>query len=185
MIEKKKAIIEKTMGIEEGYSNNLYDSGGETKYGITEAVARQNEYTGKMEDLPYSFAYNLYNTQYWQKMHLDAALVFSPKVVEEVFDTGVNQGVLTSVRFLQRALNVLNRREELYPDIVVDGVAGTQTIAALESYLDNRGARGEDILLTMLNCLQGARYIEIAELRKKDEEFIFGWFDKRVVIKNG
>ena len=35
------------------------------------------------------------------------------------------------------------------------------------------------MLLTALNCLQGARYIELAETRAADERFVFGWLANR------
>jgi len=35
-------------------------------------------------------------------------------------------------------------------------------------------------LYKMLNALQGAYYIELAERREKDEDFIYGWFKHRV-----
>jgi hypothetical protein len=41
---------------EGGYSDNAADSGGQTKYGITEEVARAHGYTGAMKDLPLSVA---------------------------------------------------------------------------------------------------------------------------------
>ena len=47
--------------IEGGYSDNPLDSGGKTKYGITEAVARAYGYTGEMRDLPLSVARAIYH----------------------------------------------------------------------------------------------------------------------------
>jgi hypothetical protein len=37
-----------------------------------------------------------------------------------------------------------------------------------------------EVMLKTLNCLQGARYIELAEHRQKNEEFVFGWIRARV-----
>jgi len=36
------------------------------------------------------------------------------------------------------------------------------------------------VLLTALNCSQGARYLELAEGREKNEDFLFGWVLNRV-----
>ena len=38
----KQKVISKIIEVEGGYSNDRSDSGGETKYGITVAVARAN-----------------------------------------------------------------------------------------------------------------------------------------------
>ena len=67
-----------------------------------------------------------------------------------------------------------------YPDLVVDGVVGPATIAALRAYLAKRGAEGERVLLVALNCTQGARYLEITETRQQNEDFLYGWLRERV-----
>jgi len=38
------------------------------------------------------------------------------------------------------------------------------------------------VLLRALNCLQGERYIALAEGRPKDEAFIYGWLRTRVTL---
>lgn len=57
-----------------------------------------------------------------------------------------------------------------------------RTLAALRAYLAKRGTEGETVLLKALNCLQGERYIDIAERRPKDEEFVYGWLRARVAL---
>lgn len=174
--------FEEVIGVEGGYSNNPNDSGGETNWGITESVAREYGYKGRMKDLPIEKAQEIYKSEYWDVQNLDAVYSLSPAVALELFDTGVNQGVITSGKYLQRSLNVLNDRERFYLDITVDGIIGDQTIRSLWLLRQVRETRGMNVLLKMLNSLQGAAYVELAERREKDESFIFGWFSNRVVM---
>lgn len=175
-------VIDDIIAIEGGYSNNPADSGGETMYGITAAVARAAGYHGPLRDMPRSVAEAIYADRYWDSLRLDQIEALSAGVAAELADTGVNMGVGVAATFLQRALNVLNQQQKLYPDLKVDGAVGLVTIAALTAYLKARGRDGEKVLLRALNALQGARYIELAERREKDEAFIFGWILNRVVI---
>lgn len=177
----KQKVISKIIEVEGGYVNDPKDSGGETKYGITVAVARANGYTGDMKNLPYDLAFKIYSTKYWDSLNLDAIEKVAPKIAEEMADTAVNMGVDRSGTFLQRCLNVLNNQGTAYPDIVVDGGVGGKTLAALNSFLSLRKLDGEEVLLKMLNCLQGEFYISLAEKRDKDEKFVFGWFKNRVI----
>lgn len=173
-------IIEEVIRVEGGYSNHPSDRGGETNWGITAAVARANGYTGPMRDLPRATAYGIYIKQYVQEPGFDRLLPLSEAVVAELVDTGINMGPHIAGTFLQRALNVLNNRGTKYSDLVVDGKVGPATVASLRSFLLWRGKEAEAILVRALNCLQGARYIELAEGRPANEDFVFGWLKNRV-----
>ncbi|AOW22715.1 MULTISPECIES: glycoside hydrolase family 108 protein [Sphingomonas] len=164
-----------TLGIEGGYADDPADRGGKTQWGITEAVARADGYTGDMRALPKARALAIYRRLYWDRIGLDWIAAVDSAVACEVFDTGVNQGVAIAGRFLQRVLNVLNRAGRDYPDLVVDGVAGPATADALRALIRVRGREGRDALLAYLDALQGARYVEIAEARAANEAFTFGW----------
>jgi len=107
--------------------------------------------------------------------------VISPAIAEELFDMAVNCGQGVPVPFLQRALNAFNRQGKDYPDMPVDGLAGSTTLGALKAFLARRGARGEKVMLAALNAQQGVRYFDIAEKRPTLEDFEFGWWDKRIV----
>lgn len=168
--------------IEGGFSDDPADSGGPTNYGITEAVARANGYTGDMDKLPLEFARFVYKAQYWDTMRLDDVSAMSGRIAQELFDTSVNAGISRAGTFLQRALNVLNREQVDYNDVVADGVVGPVTIYALRAYLERRGPSAELVMLRALNVLQGAFYIELAERRQKDERFVLGWLKNRIVI---
>jgi lysozyme family protein len=170
----------RTVGLEGGYSNNPADPGGETMWGITATTARAHAYVGPMRDMPRAAARAIYQTAFWELVHLDQVDVFSPKIAEELFDTGVNCGVGVPVPFLQRCLNAFNRQGRDYPDVPVDGLAGARTIDALRAFLKVRGPKGEVAMLKALNSLQGARYIELVEKRPTSEAFVYGWFLNRV-----
>jgi lysozyme family protein len=173
----------KTFAVEGAMSDDTKDSGGPTRFGITEVVARANGYEGTMETLPFEFAQKVLKTQWWDLLNLEQVAKYSQLVAEEVFDTAVNCGQGIAGKFLQRALNVLNREEKDFPDIRADGLVGPMTIQALRLYLVRRHReRGEELLLRVLNALQGARYVEIAEARRKDERFVYGWFLQRVKL---
>lgn len=176
----KTKIINDIIEVEGGYSNNRNDSGGETKYGITKQVAIAYGYTGKMKDLPRSLAFQIYEDLFWKTLRLDEVCSLSDLIAAEIADTGVNMGCYRAARFLQRSLNVLNLKGEIYPDLKIDGVLGSQSVSALKDYLNYRKSDGESVLLKALNGLQTARYISLAEDREKDETFVYGWLHDRV-----
>lgn len=177
----KTSIIDEIIRVEGGkkYTNDPDDSGGATRWGVTEARARASGYMGDMRDMPRAVAFRIFAEDYWDVVRGDDLELLSEAVTFEVVDTGVSTGTGTAGTILQRALNVLNLRGKLYPDLKVDGAIGPVTLAALRGYL---AAREEATLLTALNCLQGAYYIELAERREKDERFVYGWLRNRVVI---
>ncbi len=177
--------LKHTLDIEGGYSDHPADSGGKTRYGITEAKARAFGYTGSMHLFPVGLAIQIYREDYWDIIRLDEVAELSEAVALELFDTGVNCGIGTPVRFLQRLLNAFNREQKDYQDITVDGLMGRDTLAALRAFLTRRGTLGSQVLVEALNSLQGAFYTDLAERRSKDEAFMFGWFTNRVLKRAG
>jgi lysozyme family protein len=165
---------------EGGYSNDPNDRGGETNFGITAAVARENGYSGSMRDMTIDQAKAIYRAKFWAKPGLYLIAPLSPTIAEELFDTGVNMGTGTAAIFLQRALNALNRMAGDYPDILVDGGIGPATANAFAAYMRRNGLGAEPVMLKALNCLQGAHYIELAEGRGTQEIFLNGWLANRV-----
>lgn len=178
----KEKIINEIIRVEGGYINHRSDLGGQTNFGITEKVQRENGFKGDMKDLPRELAFEIYSKQYWDINKLDAIALISEKIQEEVQDTGVNCGTKIQAIILQRSLNQLNLQGKVYPDLVVDGLIGNKTIQALQQYFNHRKDNAEIVLLRILNSLQGARYIEISEAREANEDFVFGWFLHRVKI---
>lgn len=173
-------ILNQLLGREGGYANNPDDRGGETMWGITAAVARANGYTGPMRDMPRATAREIYIQRYWVRTGAMKVAALFPSLAEEILDTAVNMGESVPGPWLQRLLNGLNLKGELYPDVKVDGEIGPATLAALETFLKRRGDDGRTVLLRGMNCLQGARYLDITEKREANETFFYGWLVNRV-----
>lgn len=169
------AKIDALIGREGRYSNNPADRGGATIWGITEAVARAFGYKGQMQTMPRETAVAIYMQRYWIQPGFDRVDAISPALAEKLFDIGVLSGTATGVKYLQRALNVLNNAGRLFPDIAVDGGCGAMTLASLTAFLRSRGPEGVRVLLGMVSAQQSVFYIGIAETDPTQETFEYGW----------
>jgi lysozyme family protein len=177
-----QSLIDCIIEREGGFTDHPSDLGGPTCWGITEAVARQNGYAGDMHALPRQFAVEVYRRRYVDEPGFGKIIALSERIAEELVDTGVNMGPSIPAHWLQRILNALNRQGKDYADIVVDGQIGPATLHSLSCLLAKRSFEGEQAVLRLLNCLQGARYLEISEARGQNEEFLFGWIMNRVEV---
>ncbi len=174
-------LIDALIDREGGYSNHASDAGGESCFGITEAVARAHGYGGAMRSLPRGEAAAIYRRLYWIRPRLDEIERHSPRLSAELFDTGVNMGPAVAITFLQRALTALNRSGRDYPDLTPDGRVGAATLGALTAFLATRGqGSGETVLLRALEALQGERFLRLAERRPANEAFLYGWLANRM-----
>lgn len=163
-----------------GYADVPDDPGGETNYGITKAVARMYGYEGAMATIPFPTVLEIYRRRYWDEIRGDE--IPDQEIAEELFDTAVNCGVGVAKMFLQRTLNVLNKKSTLWFDIVVDGQVGPKTVAALNSALVAEPYY-RLCILRALDSLQCVRYIELAEKNQRFETFMAGWLRTRVGVK--
>lgn len=111
--------FEKLLHHEGGFSDHAADPGGKTRYGITEAVAREVGYRGDMRELPLDLAKRIYLERYWRPVRADE---LPAGVRYAVFDAAVNSGPGQAVKWLQRAAGVLD-----------DGVLGPKTMAAVNA----------------------------------------------------
>lgn len=179
-----------TSAHEGGYVNDPVDRGGETYRGISrvhhpgwdgwgriDALKAQAGFPGLLaddSDLQASVK-NFYKQKYWDKFLGDD--ISSQDIAMELYDTGVNMGVRRSVRFLQNGLNLLNRNQKNYQDLVVDGWLGLRSLEVLSKYLYLDG--NANALLKLMNIQQGARYVGIMEHDSTQEKYARGWL-KRV-----
>lgn len=181
-----ESIIDEILIVEgDEYTNDPHDSGGPTKYGITQRTL--SKYLGRpasameVKALTADVARKIYRRMYVDDPGFGLVAGKSELVAEELVDTGVNCGQGRAAEWFQRCLNVLNNRAKHYADIGVDGDIGPATLAAFDAFLRKREDEGEIVMVAMLNSLQGGHYVRLAERREKDERFVYGWFKNRVV----
>ncbi len=175
-----KVLIAEVIRRKGGYSNHPADRGGPTNMGITQAVARQQGYTGDMRSLPRESAEQIYRRLYWHAPRFYDVAKVAPKLAAELFDTGINMGTGRAAGFLQRALNALNRNQKDYDDLKIDRQLGPKSLGALNRLLLKRGKEGEDVLIKAVEALQGAHYLRLAEKQPTQEAFIYGWLKNRI-----
>jgi lysozyme family protein len=186
--------FEKTMGAEGGYTNDLTDRGGETYKGVSRRYHPDWEGWIIIDDLKTkpNFPKNLesnsdlqalirrfYKENYWNINKLD--LFSDQAVAEEMFDTGVNMGTKRAATYLQTALNCLNKQQVLYGDIDEDGKIGSATIYVMNTLLSKESS---ELLLKIMNVLQGNHYIEYMRQYPEQEKFARGWFQRVEFIKH-
>ncbi len=173
--------FQRVVGVEGRYSNDPRDSGGETMYGITVAVARAYGYKREMRDMPLDVAKVIYRARYWDMLRLNVIAVTAPTLAHELFDSAVNCGQGNAGRWFQRALNALNLGGSLYADGKVDGIIGEMTLAAWSALVKRRGSiMSERAVRRLCDAQQGTYYLDLAERREKDEAFVFGWAINRL-----
>jgi lysozyme family protein len=108
--------FDRLLGHEGSYSRHPDDPGGETMWGVTQRVAAANGYHGPMIAFTRDQAKEVYSKAYWSKVRAEELPDFWRF---HVFDAAVNSGVAQAVKWLQRAV-----------DVVDDGIVGPATLAA-------------------------------------------------------
>jgi lysozyme family protein len=108
MADNFQTALKFVLDEEGGYTNDPHDPGGETNFGIIQS--EYNEYRTEKGFAKQSVKYirkeeyeDIYLKQYWLKDKCD---VLPGGIDIVVFDSAVNCGVGTSIKFLQRALGV-------------------------------------------------------------------------------
>ena len=160
--------FKEVLGFEGGYVDDKNDNGGETKYGIS----KRSYPDVNIELLTVEQAKHIYYRDFWNTKQMELSSIDDEKIAIELFDTAVNMGVGVASKFLQEALNLMNRNQKDWNDLVIDGFCGVETFKAYKK------AR-KDILLKVLNGLQFCKYKSIVEKNPTQEVFFNGWM-KRV-----
>ena len=168
-------------------SNVKGDPGEETYAGISRAywptwpgwlIINKYKKGGKIpaeqEAMLLPLVKKFYRINFWDRFQGDVVAEISKKIAFEIFEASVNLDVPDAVKFLQTALNMQNNYGSTYPDLIVDGKFGKNTINTLKRYLDSRPGSFELNEEILLNCMNGEQYIHYKNNPK--HEGFRGWF---------
>lgn len=180
-----RIAYERTMRIEGGWVNDPTDHGGETYKGVSrrsfpqwsgwpviDTAKKEIGFPANLKSIVdlQKMVMAFYKQQFWNKLSLDA--FNHQEIANELFDTSVNCGSGIAATMLQKVLNVCNRNQRDYPNLVVDGIIGGKTIGIVNTH------RRPALVLKTLNVLQGARYFEICEHKEDQEKFWESWMSR-------
>lgn len=148
--------------VEGGYTDDMYDKGGKTKYGIIEVEARKYGYRGLMKDFTLELAKEIYFKKYYTKYNLDK--IDNNEIALSICDWTVNSGVWG----LKKAQQTLN---ELGYNLVVDGIFGNKTLQALNTV---------DVIkfLELYHNKQRLFYNNIVKNNPTQKKFLQGWLNR-------
>lgn len=151
-----KISIQKTLVNEGGFVDNPNDSGGATKYGITQIDLDEWLGVGKMNvrDLGEDQAAGWYEKKFSNPLYCQ---IEAQAVCDKIFDMGVLFGVGTAIRILQLSL-----------DVQEDGLFGPKTLA-------ETNATSPDGLLKVYKTNLVTHAFNIATANPKDRIFLNGW----------
>jgi putative secretion activating protein len=166
--ERFQKIVKYVLEVEGGYSNEKYDSGGKTTFGITEKEARAYGYKGDMRKLPKELAIEILKKDYYDKNRLSE--VTHDGIALSIFDFALVGGGF-GVRKAQEALNIINGT-----NLAVDGIMGEKTITALNKVDPEK-------FLKVYHDLQRQRFRNIVKKYPEKKKFLKGWLDNRMPAK--
>lgn len=147
-------------------TNNPADSGGRTKFGISEKAHPEAWADGDVSRLE---AREIYRRVYILAEKFDR--IPNLLLMHQVVDHGVPSGPDTAARMLQQVVGVK-----------IDGEIGAKTIAAIVNYPNGKlfgvDVSGSALLNAAFRDARILHYATIAKRRPKDLEFLLGWIKR-------
>ena len=140
---------------EGGYSNHSADRGGETKWGVTRAVAEENDFD--FATLSLGDAKLLYRRLYWM---FDG--IRDRRLAAKMLDLTINFGKSGGTRVIQAACGAK-----------IDGIWGPQT----ERMITNLST---EEALERLSQAASDRYVDIVRERPTQLVFLKGWMRRAI-----
>jgi lysozyme family protein len=147
---------------EGGFSNHPLDPGHATMKGITQSVydhyrLKANLPLQSVAIMSDDEMYDIYWTLYWQPMNIE--VLNDDDLILQVFDMGVNAGIRTSIKLLQRLVGTTD-----------DGLLGKMTTDAVANY---KGDILEDFIKR-----RKLFYVTLAQNKPMLKPFLKGWLNR-------
>ena len=165
---------------EGGYVDDPDDRGGETNYGITKEVARQNGYGGDMKSIPMEVVKEIYFECYFVPSFSEYFGRFDDYIGFAVFDMAVNSGVGRALKTMQKALNraCRNSKSELGGDVTPlkeDGMFGENSF----EFFHLVPIKSEVLYDAYIK--ERADFLVAISVKRNNKKFLRGWL-KRINI---
>jgi lysozyme family protein len=183
MKDNFKPIFLRTVSpeIEGGYTNDKYDKGGQTNYGVVQVEYNAYRVRKKLPQqtvrlISLDEAEDIYLHQYWNECKCDDL----PAGVDwMVFDGAVNSGPVQSAKWLQRAINDVVRAQKMDPRLCIadDGHIGLIT----DKRCDDTYYRDPVLLI---NSIADRRLTMLHQLSNW-WRFGKGWSNRVALVKKG
>jgi len=151
-------VVDAVIKREGGLVNDSDDSGGLTKYGISQRAFPEEDISIINE----ARAKSLYLKHYWRPCKAER---LPEKIREAYFDMVVNMGQSRAVKILQEACN------QKGSDLIVDGLIGPKTIKEAKALEKDR--------LTAFRVLYYAKIVLNNSIQMK---FYYGWYRRSIEI---
>jgi lysozyme family protein len=142
-----------------GYSNNLKDAGGETKFGISKRSYPHLD----IKNLTQNQARQIYFVDFWMKSKCED--ITDENIAIKLFDLAVHAGIPQAIKLIQRALRAAGAH------VAEDGIIGPATLAAI-----NKSDPTD--LLAALKSEAAGYYRLIASANPSQKRFIEGWLSR-------
>lgn len=156
-----------TVGNEGGYTNDKFDSGGPTNWGITQADYAQFKgrpvSAAEVKAMPITDAKSIYSKRYWTSVGADK--ITNAGVAICMFDIGVVRGISVPPKYAQAICNAHGAH------IVTDGHVGPLTIAAINS-LDPAA------FIRDFSAMAESGFRSIVASRPTQAKFLKGWVNR-------
>lgn len=138
---------------EGGYINHPSDPGGETNMGIAKKFYPDID----IKNLTRIQAIEIYHKDYWNKMNL--LDIYDENLVLHLFDMGVNAGIKTAIKMIQRIV-----------EAKADGIIGNETIGLINDYPDD--------LTELYKQERKKYYFSLARRKPELQVFLRGWLNR-------
>ncbi len=152
-------VIKKTIEEHEGgYVNDPADPGGETQFGISKRTYPDVD----IADLTMDQAIDIYWRDWWNRKMRWLLKIDDSDLAAKLFDIGINVGASRAAKFLQLSCRHLGAR------LVIDGVVGPRTLAAVNAY-------DPEELEKEFSVQAALYYSRLAMYRRSMAKFLKGW----------
>jgi len=155
---------------EGGLTDNPFDRGGVTNYGIIQDDMIEAGVKGTPKDLTNQKAKEIFKILYWDNLFLGS--VNDKDIALHILDCAVLQGRVRAVRWVQKILNSLD--PGVVNDLKPDGIMGMNTLFKI----NNLRPDNKDRFIDRLVSERKAAFNLTCVLDWKQKIFISGWYNR-------